>query len=170
MIHSALLCFFLYTSSVYNLSIDTYNKGIISLSDYHGKKILIVNIASNSKYVSQVQELHQLYDLHKDSLIVIAFPSNSFDNEQRDDAQLLQYVDSMQLNFPVAKLSFVKGGGIHPLYAWLSQRSSNGVLDATITNDFQKYFLDKNGEIFGLFNSEVSPLDTKVTQAITTNF
>ncbi len=82
-----LICFFIQITSIYSFDVQTINKGTIHLSDYTNKKILLVNIATGSEYANQLQSLEQLYQTYKDSLVVIAFPSNSFGNENHSDSE-----------------------------------------------------------------------------------
>jgi len=150
------------------VEISTLNKGAVSLQQ--NKKILLVNVASGGDDASQLLQLEQLHQQFKDSLLVIAFPSNSFGKEPKDSAAAYQYyIDSLGLSFPVAKPCLVTGTNSHPIYGWLANTNSNGAFPIAITKDFQKVLLNKNGEVIGVFSSKVLPADTRLLQAINNN-
>jgi glutathione peroxidase len=156
------------STSIYSLTFVDSNGATVSFSQFNNKKLLIVNIATGSARVSQLAELNQLYMLHKDSLNIIAFPSNDFGNENRDNTQIKSFCQSTyEVNFTLASKCSVNGPGKVPVYDWLSSVSQNGIMNWTPTNDFQKVLIDKNGVIIGVFGSEISPLDSVLVSSIT---
>jgi glutathione peroxidase len=164
-----LLSLLLFTGIV---SIHSYNittsQGNISLQDYEGKKILLVNIATRGQYTSQIQQLEQLYQQYHDSLLIIAFPSNSFGNEPHGNTDLAEVLtDSFHVTYPFTERCTVTGVDKHAIYDWLADSSKNGRGSVKLSKDFQKILIGKDGRIEGIFNSMVSPMDNKVQQAIT---
>ena len=163
------LCFF--HISFYSLSFSTSEQASISMNAFTGKKVLILNIATSSKWASQLGELEQLQQKFKDSLVIIAFPSNSFGNEQRSDGDILNFCrDTYNTSFLIASKSVVKGDGLNNIYNWLGSQSENGSMQGEVSGDFQKFLIDENGRIVGVFASNVSPLDFKIRDAIDTNY
>jgi glutathione peroxidase len=167
MFNNVLLPFIFFTANFYSNTITTLQGTNIDLGSNSGKKILLVNTATNSPYALQIGELEQLYQQHQDSLVIIAFPSNSFGNESRSNVQLLQfYTDSFNVTFPVSTLSSVTGTNKHAVYDWLSDSTKNGRGSIKLTKDFQKILIGENGKVVGIFNNIVSPLDRKIQDAI----
>lgn len=167
-LYSLLLTGFLFQTSIYSFVINGANGTSIDFDDFHNKKILLVNIATGSDRVGQLGELQQLHEQHGDSLVIIGFPTPSFGHEARSNEQIVQFCQSeYSVSFPIAAKGWVKGSAIHPLYAWLTRLSENGVLDSEVKSDFQKYLVDRNGELLGIFSGSVSPLDAQIVSNIT---
>ena len=159
----------LYTS-IYTLSFTDTDGSTVNMSSFQNKKILIVNIATNSPRVGQLTGLLQLKQQYGDSLVIIAFPSNSFGNETRSDAEIKQYCQqNYNVNFFIASKNSVFGLYIQPVYNWLKHTEENGVMDVEIKSDFQKILINKDGNIIGVFAPGVSPTDTSIVSAITIN-
>lgn len=159
----------LYTS-IYSLSFTDTDGSTVNMSSFQNKKILIVNIATNSPRVGQLTGLLQLKQQYGDSLVIIAFPSNSFGNETRSDAEIKQYCQqNYNVNFFIASKNSVFGLYIQPVYNWLKHTEENGVMDVEIMSDFQKILINNDGNIIGVFAPGVSPTDTSIVSAITIN-
>jgi len=157
-------------SSIYNLSYTDIAGNNVSMSQYQGKWILLVNIATEAPEAAvQIRELEQFYQLHKDSVAVIGFPSNDFGNEPRagEDIRLLME-RTYHASFPVAAVSAVKGGNgnLHPVFNWVAHQSENGRMDIQISKDFQKILIDRSGNITGFFGAKVRPQSPAITQAM----
>lgn len=157
--------------SFYTLSFQDCDGNIINMNNYQGKKVLIVNIATGSEKVSQLTGLQQLQQQYNDSLVVIVFPSNSFGHESRNDSEVKQFCQSgFNSTFIIAAKSPVTGGGINNVFNWLAHHSQNGEMNAPAGGDFQKFLVDRDGMLIGVFSPKVSPLDDELVQAITTSF
>jgi len=165
------IVFSLYTTSIYTKQFTTLKGTHISMSQYQGKKILVVNIASNSEYAAvQLPQLEQLYQQYKDSVVVIGFPSNDFGNESRTDDDLKFLLrNTYNINFPISVITGVKDStsDTHAIYQWLQRTGENGNMNVKVKRDFQKYLIDKDGTIIGVFAASTNPLDTAITNAIT---
>jgi glutathione peroxidase len=120
----------------------------ISLSIYKGKKVLIVNTASKCGFTPQYADLEKLYkEFGGDKFVILGFPANNFLwQEPADNDQIASFCSvNYGVTFPMfAKIS-VKGGKIHPLYSWLTHKEENGVKDAPVKWNFQKFLIDENG-------------------------
>lgn len=169
-ITSCFLSLFLVTG-IYDYSFVKSDGTVINLSSYQGKKILIVNLATESEHAMQIAQLQQLQDQHSDSLIVIGFPSNSFGNEVKSDLEITPFLRSQYgATFPVAIKGDVKGENIQPLFEWLTSSELNGQITTSVSGDFQKYLIDSDGELIGVFRPQVSPLSIEISRAITENY
>jgi glutathione peroxidase len=151
--------------SVYNFKVESLEGGMIDFSKYKGKKILIVNTASKCGYTKQYTELEELYKKYKDKLVVIGFPANNFGGQEPGtNAEIKEFCSSTyQVTFPMAAKISVKGEDMHPLYQWLTSKEKNGVLDAEIKWNFNKFLLNEKGELVAYFPSKVTPLSEEIT-------
>lgn len=158
-------------SSIYSFQIDSVANGsVIDFNAFSGKKILIVNAASGDSAFNQYEELKQLQQLYAESLIIVIVPSNSFGNEQLSEAEMAtSYQQNSGIYFPVSIKLAVTGSNIHPLYSWLTQKSLNAVMDIEVKADFQKFLIDREGKLVGVFSKRVKPLSNDMQEAIQTN-
>ena len=165
------ICFFVsasYVVSIYSLSVIDVNNGSIDFNDYRDKKILIVNTATGITQANlQLTQLQQLYQQHQDSLVVIAFPSNSIGHEPGTNAAIKAVMQGTYgVSFPIASKSWVRGDSANVIYQWLGSKLQNEVMDGKTKRDFQKYLIDGSGKIVAKFDSSVSPLSAVVQNAI----
>jgi len=146
-------------NSIHAFKVKSIDGGEIAFSKFKGKKILVVNTASACGYTPQYAALQKVYDQYKNKLVVIGFPCNQFGGQEPGTSQ--EIVEFCQknygVNFPLAAKIDVKGEHMAPIYRWLTSKSENGVLDATITWNFNKFLLDENGKMIAYFPSNVKP-------------
>lgn len=162
-----LLTSFLLSESIYSYTIQAADGSSIHLSDYSGRKMLIVNIATASPRANQLADLQQLQHRFGDSLVILAIPSNDFGSESKNDIEIQQYCQSAYgVSFLLASKSNVSGNDRHPLYQWLTRQNKNGALDSEVKGDFQKYIIDGSGELVGVFPGSVSPLSPEFLAVI----
>lgn len=155
---------------IYRLSVKSSVGAPISFSAFEGKKILIVNIATGSELASQLKTLQQLQDQYASSLIVIAFPSNSFGNEPKNPAELVGTCQSVYgVTFRITEKGDVTGSNMHPLYAWLTRKAENGDVNQDVKGDFQKYIISEKGQIIGVFKGSVKPDDPRLISILNTS-
>ncbi len=159
------------TYSIYTKHFTSLDGTEINLSQFQGKKMLLVNLASESPYAAvQIPQLEQLYQQYKDSLIVLGFFSNDFSNEPREDNMLKPLMqDTYHATFPTSVRVGVKdsSGNTHPIYTWLQNQSENGMMNVKVKNDFQKYLVEKDGTLIAVFAGKLNPLDPRIINAIT---
>jgi glutathione peroxidase len=154
----------------YSLSFTDINGATINMSSYQGKKIMIVNMATSSNKVNQLIGLQQLKQQYGDSLVVILFPSNSFGNENRTNAQIKQFVQSNVGNgFVIASKSNVTGNSANSVFAWLNSKVNNGDVDAVAGSDFEKYLIGKTGNLIGVYSPKIIPTDATIKTTITSS-
>lgn len=162
----------LLNASIYSLTVTNTHGDTVPLSNFQHKSMLIVNIATgNAARVEQLAGLQQIQQEYADSLIVLAFPSNSFGNENRDNAEIQQFCQqNYGATFLVAAKGSVDSTGIQPLYNWLTKKSENGVMDTRVKSDYQKFLIDPHGNLAGVFAGSVLPTDSLFREAVTASF
>ena len=155
--------------TVYGLSIQLNNGSNISLEQFRGKKILLVNTASDCGYTGQFEDLEKLHQRYQNKLVIIGFPANDFkEQETKEDDAIAAFC---KLNYGVSfllakKTQVVKGGGQHPLFNWLSHAEKNGWCSQAPIWNFSKYLVNESGTLTHYFAPTISPLDAKVIDAI----
>jgi glutathione peroxidase len=141
----------------------------VSFDQLKGKKILIVNTASDCGFTRQYNELQKLYQDEKNILEVIAFPANDFKQQEKGSDEEIAHFCSLNYNitFPLAKKSSViKSPGQNPVFRWLSDQNMNGWNNQPPTWNFSKYLVSEDGVLLGYFDPSVSPLDPEVLNLI----
>ena len=154
--------------SFYDIKLNDINGKQINLKSFEDKYILFVNVASKCGFTSQYTDLEKLHQQYQDNLIVIGLPCNQFGGQEPGDAEEIKNFCSSNygVTFIISEKIEVKGEGIHPLYQWLTQKELNGKKSSTVKWNFQKYIVDKNGELLNYFYSMTSPLSNKITSLI----
>lgn len=154
---------------VYDFSVTLNNGTPLPLSTLQGKKVLLVNTASNCGYTAQYAELQQLQKKHEKELVIIGFPANDFKEQEKGaDEEIAQFCQvNFGVTFPLAKKSsVVPGRQQHPLYRWLTQPQQNGWNSQPPSWNFSKYLLNEQGVLTHYFDPSVSPLGNEVAAAL----
>ena len=156
------------TKSIYEFKVEGLTGGAIDFSVYKGKKILIVNTASQCGYTPQYEGLEKLFEQYKDRLVIVGFPANNFGaQEPGTNSEIKEFCKkNYGVTFPMAAKVSVKGDDIAPIYKWLCNKSENGVLDAEIKWNFGKFLLDEKGNIITYFPSKVTPMSEEITSRL----
>jgi glutathione peroxidase len=151
--------------SIFQFKVESIDGGKIDFSKYKGKKILVVNTASKCGYTPQYEGLEKLYETYKDKLVIVGFPANNFGGQEPgSNAEIKEFcTGTYKVSFPMAAKVSVKDNDVAPIYQWLTQKSKNGVLDATIGWNFNKFLLDENGKLLAYFPSKVEPMSDAIT-------
>jgi glutathione peroxidase len=156
-------------ASFYDLKVQLNNGHDMSFHSLKGKKVLLVNTASNCGYTNQYAELQKLYENQKERLEVIGFPANDFkEQEKGTDEEIAQFCQvNFGVSFPLVRKSTVKKSPHqHPVFQWLSQKNKNGWNDKEPNWNFSKYLVDEAGVLTHFFDPAVSPLSKEVVQAV----
>jgi glutathione peroxidase len=145
--------------NIYDFKIKSLEGGTIDFSQYKGKKILIVNTASKCGFTPQYAGLEKLYEQYKDKLVIIGFPSDNFgDQEYHDNDSIKSFCQkNYGVTFPLTTRVDVKGDNTTPVFKYLCSKNENGVLDASISWNFNKFIIDENGNLLAHFDSKVTP-------------
>ena len=158
---------FFYFTGIYDYTVKDVEGHDISLSAFRGKKMLIVNTATGSKYASQFRSLDSLALFYKGSLVIIACPSNSFGNENTSTDKMGALLNKGHaVHFLVTQKINLSGAGASDLFDWLTIASKNGVLNCNLKGDFYKFLIDSSGNLIGVFAPEVDPLSEEMLSAI----
>ncbi len=156
-------------SDFYSFKLKDIDGKEFAFSALKGKKVLIVNTASQCGYTSQYKELEELYKKYKDKdFVIIAVPANNFGGQEPgSNAEIKDFCSkNYGVTFPVLEKISVKGDDAHPLFKWLTSKSENGVSDATIRWNFNKFFIDEKGNWVSWFPSKTNPVGTEITSLI----
>ncbi len=135
------------------------------LSTLKGKKVLVVNVASRCGYTPQYAQLEELYKKYiEKNFVIIGFPANNFmSQEPGTNAEIKEFCTSKyQVTFPMMAKISVKGNDIDPLYSWLTSKDQNGVLDAPVKWNFQKFMIDEQGQVVDFAAPGEKPFDDKI--------
>ncbi len=145
--------------SIHNFTVKSIDGKTLNLASFKGKKILIVNTASKCGYTPQYEALEKVYEQYKDKLVIIGFPCNQFGGQEPgSNEEIVAFCKkNYGVSFPLADKIDVKGDNIAPIYQWLTTKSKNGILDASISWNFNKFLIDENGKMIAYFPSNVKP-------------
>lgn len=154
---------------VHDFTVKNIDEKPVSLSEYKGKVLLIVNVASNCGLTPQYEDLQALYEKYKDKgLVILGFPANNFmGQEPGKNAAIKEFCTSkFKVTFPMfAKIS-VKGKDIAPLYKYLTTKAENGKIDAPVAWNFQKFLVDKDGYVVQSISPSQKVSEEDVIKAI----
>jgi len=156
----------LFISTLYDFKVPGLDGSTIDFSKYKGKKVLIVNTASECGYTPQYADLQKLYEAHKSNLVIVGFPANNFGGQEPgSNTEIKEFCKkNYGVTFPMAGKVSVKGDDIHPIFKWLTTKSENGVMDAEIKWNFTKFLLDEKGKLIAVFPSKVNPNSEEITK------
>jgi glutathione peroxidase len=151
-------------SKIYEYHVKDSKGNEISLEDYKGKVLLIVNTASKCGFTPQYKELQQLHDeYHEKGLEILAFPCNQFAKQESGSNEDIQEFCQINygLSFPVMAKIDVNGENADPLYKYLKDEKGGGILGKKIKWNFTKFLIDENGNVVKRYAPIVKPLDMK---------
>jgi glutathione peroxidase len=142
---------------------DSIDGGTLTLTQWEGQPVLVVNTASMCVFTEQYRELQALYDRYRDQgLIVLAVPSDDFNQELASDAEVKEFCELIYgIDMPMTVITGVKGRNAHPFYQSLRQEAG-----FTPRWNFNKVLLDHEGQLVETFASRVRPLSDQITQKI----
>ena len=157
---------------LYNLQLNLNNGETVPMANFKGKKLLLVNTASNCGLTGQYEELQALHEKYKGKLAIIGFPANDFkEQEKGNDEEIAQFCKiNYGVQFPLAsKSTVVKKEGQNKIFEWLTDQSKNGWNSQQPTWNFAKYLIDEKGNLTYYFEPTLSPLSKEVIEAIEEN-
>jgi glutathione peroxidase len=144
----------------------------LDLASLKGKKVLLVNTASDCGYTGQYDELEKLYSRYKDKLVVIAFPANDFkEQEKGTDKDIAQFCkQNYGISFPLMqKSTVIKSPAQNTIFRWLTDAAKNGWNNRPPSWNFSKYLVNEEGKLTNYFGPAVEPLSEEVIKAIDKN-
>lgn len=154
--------------SFYDFKMKDIDGNEVDFDQYRGKKVLVVNVASNCGYTPQYAELQELNEKHGDEVAILGFPANNFGGQEPGTKEDIKQfcTENYGVTFRMFDKISVKGADKHPLYRWLSDKDMNGWNDKEPSWNFCKYFIDEKGELKRFFPSSVSPMDDEIIDLI----
>lgn len=153
------------TQTLYDFKAKTIDGQEFDFSSLKGKKVMIVNTASKCGYTPQYEQLQALYEsMNGENFEIIGFPANNFmGQEPGSNDEIAEFCKkNYGVTFTMMEKISVKGSDQHPIYAWLTQKEQNGVEDAKVKWNFQKFLIDENGKYVKTIAPGTSPKGDEV--------
>ncbi len=151
--------------SIHSFVVQDLQGNDFDFSSLKGKKVMIVNTASKCGLTPQYEKLQKVYEQYKsEHFEIIGFPANNFLWQEPGNSNDIQEFCSINygVTFPMMKKISVKGKNMHPVYQFLTKMSKNGVKDAPVKWNFQKYLLNENGELEKVILPKIQPDDASI--------
>jgi glutathione peroxidase len=155
-------------SSIYDFSMKTLEGKPFNMSDLKGKKIVILNVASQCGYTPQYADWEKFYKANIDKFVVLGFPANNFgEQEPGSNQEIATFCErNYGVTFPILEKISVKGADKAPIYRWLTDKKQNGWNEKEPTWNFCKYLVNEKGELTNFFNSDIKPTSAEFLAAI----
>ncbi len=148
-------------NTIHKFKVESIEGDEIDFAQFKGKKLTIVNVASECGFTPQYQQLQELYKGFGAKLAIIGFPANNFGGQEPGSNKEIREFCSLRygVTFPLAAKIDIN---THPIYQWLTQKALNGQMDSTVNWNFQKYLLNENGQLVHSLPSATSPFDDEI--------
>jgi glutathione peroxidase len=158
---------FVAPTSVYQFQLKTIEGKDFNLAQYRGKMVLVVNTASKCGFTPQYADLQKLADTYKDKLVVVGFPANNFGQQEPGaNADIETFCKQRYgVTFPLSEKVSVKGDDICPLFKYLTE-APNPDFTGEIKWNFEKFLIDKDGNLVHRFRSQTTPMSADITKYI----
>jgi len=157
------------TQPIYQFKIKDITGSDFDLSQYKGKKILIVNTASKCGLTPQFEKLEALYQKYKDqNFVILGFPTNDFlSQDPGSNAEIAEFCKlNYGVTFPMMSKVVVKGDSIEPLFKYLTTKTENGLSDFVVEWNFQKFLINEEGKLDKVVSPKTDPTDAEITNWI----
>lgn len=153
---------------IYEIEINALDGTPLNLSNFKGKFILLVNVASKCGFTPQYKELRKLQEQFSSELVIIGCPCNQFGGQEPGGSEEIQTFCSLNydVNFPLTEKLHVIGSKQHALFAWLTKKELNGVKSTSILWNFYKFLISPEGTLLQSFKSTTAPLDKSIVNLI----
>lgn len=158
--------------TIFQFTVKNIEGEDFDFSSLKGKKIMIVNTASKCGLTPQYKKLQALYDKYgNDDFIIVGFPANNFlRQEPGSDEEIAAFCESNYgVTFPMMSKISVKGKDMHPVYEFLTQEVKNGVVNSSVSWNFQKYLISPDGRLARVVSPRTQPDDPSVISWIESN-
>ena len=152
--------------TIYDIEIKSLQNNPIHLSDFKGKHLLFVNVASKCGFTPQYNELEKLNNTHSNNLVVIGVPCNQFGKQEPGNSDEIEEFCKVNygVSFLITEKIDVKGKEQHPLYNWLTSRELNNKKSSSVKWNFQKYLVSPEGKLIDYYYSITTPMSSKITK------
>ena len=160
------------SEEIYQFQVTDLYGDDFDFSNLKGKKIMVVNTASECGLTPQYEALQKLYDTYKDkNFVIVGFPANNFGGQEPgSDAQIAAFCkENYGVSFPMMSKISVKGGDMHEVYHFLTEKDKNGLQDSEVAWNFQKYLLNEQGQLEKVIAPNTLPTDTEIVNWIEAN-
>lgn len=149
---------------IYNINLKSISQADFDWLAFKGKKILIVNTASECGYTPQYAQLQELYENFSSQLEIIACPCNQFGNQEPgEDFEIENFCKTNYgAKFFISEKLNVMGENQHPLFNYLTKKENNGLDDFTVEWNFNKFLLDESGMLLKYYPSTIEPLNEEI--------
>lgn len=157
------------TQTIYQFKVKDIEGKEFDFASLKGKKIMVVNTASECGLTPQYEQLQKVYSEFKDkNFVIVGFPANNFGEQEPGSNKEIQAFCSRNygVSFPMMEKISVKGDDMHPLYHFLTEKSKNGLEDNHVEWNFQKYLINEKGELEHVVNPRILPDDKEITDWI----
>ena len=157
---------FLVNTSIYDFKVPSLEGGTIDFSKFKGKKIMVVNTASKCGNTPQYEELQQLHEKYRNTLVIVGFPANNFgEQEKGTNEEIKEFCKrNYGVTFPMAEKISVKGEDIHPLYKYLTEEAKKKGFEDPVKWNFTKFLIDEKGNLITVIHNKVKPMSEEVTK------
>ena len=158
--------------NIYQFKVTDLYGSEFDFSTLKGKKLMVVNTASECGLTPQYEDLQKLYDQYKDKdFVIVGFPANNFGGQEPgSNAQIAAFCkENYGVTFPMMSKISVKGSDMHEVYKFLTEKSKNGLQDSEVAWNFQKYLIDGNGELAMVIEPRTLPTDESIVSWIEKN-
>lgn len=155
--------------TIYQFEMDNLKGESVALDSYKDKVVLIVNVASKCGLTPQYADLQETYAKYKDQgLVILGFPANNFAGQEPGSNDEIQQFCQLNygVDFPMFSKISVKGEDQHPFYQYLTQKARNGVLDAEMQWNFQKFLVGKDGKLIQMIPPMTKVTDEEIVKTI----
>ena len=155
--------------TIYQFKVEDLDGNAFDFSTLKGKKILVVNTASECGLTPQYEQLQAIYEKYKDkNFVIVGFPANNFGaQEPGSNSEIATFCQqNYGVSFPMMAKISVKGGDMHSVYQFLTQKAKNGVEDSEVQWNFQKYLINENGELAKVVSPRTLPTDAEIVNWI----
>lgn len=152
----------------YAIKVKTIDGADLDLHQFKGKKILIVNTASECGFTPQYEDLEALHQKYGNKVVLLGFPCNDFGGQEPGSSETIKNFCSTKFHttFQLMEKVEVKGDNMHPLYKWLTDPAKNGWNSKAPSWNFCKYLIDENGQLLKFYPSTVKPLSADIVDAL----
>jgi glutathione peroxidase len=151
--------------TIYQFNVQDLSGNAFDFAALKGKKIMIVNTASECGLTPQYEQLQTVYEKYKDqNFVIVGFPANNFGSQEPgSNAQIAAFCQkNYGVSFPMMAKISVEGNDQHPVYQFLTQKAKNGLEDSDVQWNFQKYLINESGELVKVVSPRTLPTDTEI--------
>lgn len=151
--------------TLHDFTSHTSDGELFDFSQLKGKKVLLVNTATQCSLSPQLGKLQKLYEEYGgDNFEIIMFPCNDFRNQEPGDNLHVKQVctSTYNISFPIMEKITIKGEDMHPIYHWLTNKAENGHINGRVLWNFQKFMIDEHGKPVDFLSPLAGPHNRKI--------